>query len=185
MGNIRKVELVNLVIFVFGSYIDYKYLEVEEDLIKEFGDIDYISDTLDFDKFTYYYTSEMGQRIQGKLVSFKRLIHPESLANIKLITNKIEEQNSVDGKRKINFDPGFIHHSQFVLASTKHWANRIYLSKGIYAEITLMYINGKFIPFEHTYPNYKDEKYLEELINIRSLYLDKRKEYYNKWKLAY
>jgi hypothetical protein len=180
MGNVRKVELVNLVVFVFGSYIDYKYLEIEEELIKNFGEIDYISETLDFDKFTYYYTNEMGQKVQGKLVSFKRLIHPGSLVNIKLITNKIEKMCSVDGKRKINFDPGFIHHSQFVLASTKHWANRIYISNGIYAEITLMYIDGKFIPFEHTYPNYKDEKYLEELTKIRNMYLEKRKEYYNK-----
>ncbi|AKI96963.1 DUF4416 family protein [Kosmotoga pacifica] len=178
MGQIKKTELVNLVIFVFSSYIEYRFTEVKPVLEKEFGSIDYTSRTLDFDKYTYFYNDEMGHKLQGKLVSFKRLIHPSQLAEIKLRTNEIEKDFAIEGKRKINLDPGYIHHTQFVLASTKHWANRIYIGRGINAEVTLMFLNGAFRPLEYTYPNYKDQEYIEELTKIRELYLKKRKEYY-------
>jgi len=174
----RRTEMVNLVMFIFSSYIDYRFTELEPILEKEFGDIDYLSRTLDFDKYTYFYNEEMGHKLQGKLVSFVHLIHPSELAEIKLKTNKLEMDFAVEGKRKINIDPGYIHHTQFVLASTKHWANRIYIGRGINAEVTLMFLNGAFRPLEYTYPNYKDKDYIDELSKIRELYLKKRKEYY-------
>lgn len=176
MGRIKKTELVNLVIFTFSSYIEYRYTEIEPILEKEFGPIDYVSAALPFDKYTYYYNDEMGYKLEGKLLSFKRMIHPSELSLIKGITNSIEKDFAIDGSRKINLDPGYIHHAQFVLASTKHWANRIYIGNGMYAEITLMYLNGKFTPYNYTYPNYKDEEYIKELTKIRNLYLEKRKE---------
>ncbi|MFO7881413.1 MAG: DUF4416 family protein [Kosmotogaceae bacterium] len=178
MSNVRNAELVNLVIFVFSSYIDYRFTEIQPVLEKKFGPMDYISKTLDFDKYTLYYNEEMGNKLQGKLLSFKRLIHPSELAEIKLLTNNMEQEFQVDGKRKINIDPGFIHHAQFVLASTKHWANRIYVGRGIYAEVTLMYVHGEFKELEYTYPNYRDKEYKEELASIREMYLRKRKDHY-------
>ncbi|OAA31238.1 hypothetical protein AT15_07000 [Kosmotoga arenicorallina S304] len=178
MGQVKRTEMVNLVMFIFSSYIDYRFTEIEPILEKEFGAIDYLSCTLDFDKYTYFYNEEMGHKLQGKLVSFEPLIHPSELAEIKLKTNEIERGFSIEGKRKINIDPGYIHHAQFVLASTKHWANRIYIGRGINAEVTLMFLNGAFRPLEYTYPNYKDKEYIDELTKIRELYLKKRKEYY-------
>lgn len=176
MSEVRKIELVNLVIFVFASYIDYRLQEIQPILEKEFGPIDYISKTLDFDKFTSYYNAEMGYKLEGKLLSFKRLIHPQQLSLIKRITNSLEENLSIEGKRKVNLDPGYIHHAQFVLASTKHWANRVYIGDSIYAEITLEYIHGQLRPLPYTYPNYRDCEYIEELMKIREQYLNKRKE---------
>ncbi|MFW6120202.1 MAG: DUF4416 family protein [Petrotogales bacterium] len=178
MGDVRNAELVNLVIFVFSSHIDYRFTEIQPVMEKRFGPIDYISKTLDFDKYTLYYNEEMGYKLQGKLLSFKRLIHPSELAEIKLLTNKMELEFQVDGSRKINIDPGFIQHAQFVLASTKHWANRIYIGRGIYAEVTLMYVHGEFKEVDYTYPNYRDREYKEELTSIRELYLEKRRDYY-------
>jgi len=46
---------------------------------------------------------------------------------------------------------------QFVLATTKMWPHRIYIGQGIYAEPTLMYINGRWKDYDFTYPNYKEE----------------------------
>lgn len=176
MGDLRRTELVNLVTFIFGSYIDYRLQEVQPILERRFGPVDYISKTLDFDRFTSFYNDEMGYKLSGKLLSFKRLIHPQQLSLIKRATNSIEIDLSVDGKRKVNIDPGYVHHAQFVLASTKHWANRIYIGDGMYAEITLMFINGQFSPLSYTYPNYRDREYIEELMKIREQYLQKRKE---------
>ena len=119
----------------------------------------------------------MGEGVRGKLLSFERLIHPYQLADIKNITNEIEQKYAVNGNRRFNIDPGYIHHMQFVLATTKMWPHRIYIGKGIYAETTLMYVNGKWKDYDFTYPNYKEEEYKKELEKIRLKYLQKRKKF--------
>ncbi|MFN4190391.1 MAG: DUF4416 family protein, partial [Pseudothermotoga sp.] len=124
-----------------------------------------------------YYDREMGSDLKGKLLSFERLIHPSLLADVKIFTNQLEEKYAVEGKRKFNMDPGYVHHSNFVLASTKSWANRVYLKNGIYAEVTLLYLSGEFRHWEFTYPNYRSEDYKRELEYVRQLYLSKRREF--------
>ena len=175
MGSVRPPDLVNLVMFVFAPSVDYWVGEITPKLEKHFGPVDYVSPELDFEKYTFYYSEEMGYGIKGKLISFERLIHPSQLPDVKLTTNEIEEELSVEGKRRVNIDPGYIHHTQFVLASTKPWGNRIYLGKGIYAEVTLIYHRGKFVHFDYTYPNYREEDYKNELEIIRKLFLKKRR----------
>jgi len=180
MGEVRIIEPVNLVIYIFSAQVDYWFDQVKEDLVREFGPIDYLSPLLDFGKYTLYYDKEMGSGIVGKLISFERLIHPSLLASIKIKTNEIEQRYAVDGKRRFNLDPGYVHHMQFVLATTKMWPHRIYIGQGIYAEPTLMYINGRWKDYDFTYPNYKEEVYKKELEKIRSMYLEKRKAYLKK-----
>lgn len=177
MGKVRKPEWVKLVIFAFSSFLEYRLQDTQPFLENYFGKIDYQSELLDFGKYTFYYAKEMGNGpIQGQLLSFEELIHPCELARIKLKTNEIEERMQAEGKRTINLDSGYIHHTQFVLASTKHWANRVYIGQGIYAEITLMFVEGKFTPLPYTYPNYCAQEYIQPLTEIRELYLAKRKE---------
>ncbi|HCL98231.1 MAG TPA: DUF4416 family protein [Fervidobacterium sp.] len=180
MGEVRIIEPVNLVIYIFSAQVDYWFDQVKEDLVREFGPMDYLSPLLDFGKYTLYYDKEMGSGIVGKLISFERLIHPSLLASIKIKTNEIEQRYAVDGKRRFNLDPGYVHHMQFVLATTKMWPHRIYIGQGIYAEPTLMYINGRWKDYDFTYPNYKEEVYKKELEKIRSMYLEKRKAYLKK-----
>lgn len=177
MGKVRRVDLVNLVMFFFSSQVEYWLSEVENELIEKFGPIDYKSDILDFEKYTLYYNKEMGEGVKGILLSFERLIHPYQLADIKNMTNEIEQRYAVKGNRRFNIDPGYIHHMQFVLATTKMWPHRIYIGKGIYAETTLMYINGRWKDYDFTYPNYKEEEYKRELEKIRPKYLEKRKKF--------
>src|SRR6056297_2074846 len=176
MGRIRKAELVNLIVFAFGRYIDYRLTDVKFELVKNFGDIDYISDPLDFGKYTHYYNKEMGEgKIEGKVISFKNLIHPAELAHAKLITNKIEQNHILDGNRTINLDSGYVHHTQFVLASTKPQGHRIYIGKGIYAEVTLHFAEGAYKPLKYTYPNYANQEYIHEITKVRKAFLKKRK----------
>lgn len=181
MGEVRVIEPVNLVIYIFSAQVDYWFDQVKDDLVREFGPMDYTSPVLDFGKYTLYYDKEMGSSIMGKLIGFERLIHPSLLASIKIKTNEIEQKYAVDGKRRFNLDPGYIHHMQFVLATTKMWPHRIYIGQGIYAEPTLMYINGRWKDYDFTYPNYKEEVYKKELEKIRSMYLEKRKAYFKKF----
>lgn len=175
MGKVSSPEMVNLVIFMFSPYLDYWFKEITPLLEESFGKIDYISKELDFGRYTTYYDRELGPGSKGKLIGFERLIHPSLIADVKLKTNQLEMAFAVEGKRKFNLDPGYIHHMNFVLASTKSWTNRIYVGKGVYAEITLMYLNGSFRHWEFTYPNYANDEYKRELEHIRNLYLEKRR----------
>ena len=62
---------------------------------------------------------------------------------MKLFTNKVEQafavRTAVGEARRVNLDVGYICLAKLVLASTKDHAHRIYLSDGIYAEITLRF----------------------------------------------
>ena len=97
----------------------------------------------------------MGDNLFRKLISFEKLIKPETLSDIKLFTNSIENEHLAEGgKRIVNIDPGYISLEKLVLATGKNFAHRIYLRNGIYADLTLVYKNGDFQPLEWTFPDY-------------------------------
>jgi len=147
-------------------------------LIKKFGEVDIESNTQPFN-FTDYYEEEFGENLMQKLFSFSTLIRQDELAEIKIITNSIEN-NMAHHKRKINLDPGYITLNKYILASTKNGPSRIYLNQGIYAEITLRFINKSFVSCEYTYPNYKTYEYINFLTSVRQKYKLQLKEDSNK-----
>jgi len=57
-----------------------------------------------------------------------------------------------------------------VLATTKNYSHRLYLGKGIYAEVTLKYEDGRYKPLPWTYPDYRSEEYMEFFDSIREKY---------------
>ena len=161
-------------------YKDNKYfLESAALLKKKFGAIDYTSKEINFN-FTDYYAKEMGQNLKRKFISFKRLIKPGKLANIKLFCIGIEKKLARGNKRMINIDPGYLNQSRLILASTKDFSHRIYLKKGAYAEITLIYTKKRFKDLEWTFPDYRTEVYKSILNEIRRIYtsqLNERKQH--------
>lgn len=147
--------------------------ELEEDLQGKLGPIGEKSELFSFD-FTNYYQDEMGKKIKRRFYSFRNLINPEKLADIKLMTNEIEssfsDPETFDVKRPVNIDPGYIGLSKMVLATTKNFSHRIYLRKGIYAEVTLRYEDGSFRPQPWTYPDYESDNYLKFFDKLRDKY---------------
>jgi len=77
--------------------------------------------------FTDYYDDEMGENLKKQFLSFEKLIMPDQLADIKNSTNEIETKYSIEGKRTVNLDPGYLEESKLILASTKNFSHRIYL----------------------------------------------------------
>ena len=138
-------------------------------LRRYFGEVDFQSESVPFTQ-TAYYEKELGPCLFRKFLAFRRLIEPSSLADIKLITNRIENRLSRKGKRTVNLDPGYLELAKLILASTKNYSHRIYLGKGIYAELTLMYRGNKFFPLEWTYPDYRTEWSLRVMQDIRQVY---------------
>lgn len=152
------------------------FSEIEARLIDRFGPVDLESAVFLFD-FTDYYEAEMGQELFRKFISFHKLIPQESLPDVKLFTNSLEEELSIiiRGKpcRRLNLDPGYLNGDKVVLATTKNRSHRIYIGQGIYADPHLRYYKGVYQPFEWTYPDYRTGEALDFFLRARKLYLDK------------
>lgn len=142
-----------------------------------FGSVQSESGIYCMDDFTDYYRREMGPDLSKLILAFERGPEPDSLAEIKNTTCKIEEELSVrnvDGStaRRVNLDPGFLTPSKLVLASTKCYSHRIYLGKGVFGDLTLLYEKGAFKFLEWTYPDYKSETVLRFLAGVRKTLLE-------------
>ncbi|MFC1501042.1 DUF4416 family protein [Elusimicrobiota bacterium] len=120
--------------------------------------------------FTGYYAKEMGNALLRKWVSFEKLIDPSNLSDIKLFSNKTEDHLASSGLRQINIDPGYVDTAKIVLASTKDFSHRIFLSKDIYGEITSIYKHDNYVALPWTYPDYKSETALNFFKKIREGY---------------
>ena len=168
MGNITHPLPVKLICGIIANN-ERLFLEVEKILSKKFGPIDVKSQIFDFN-FTDYYEKEMGAPLSRRLLAFKPLIQQDALADIKIMTNKLELAFCHQGKRQINIDPGYLLLERFVLASGKNFAHRIYLGQGIYADLTLIYRKGAFRELPWTYPDYADEPILGFLAQVRRKY---------------
>ena len=176
MGKISFPKPAKLIMSMFTSD-EYLFGQCKDILIDKFGKIDMESNAQPFN-FTDYYEKEFGKKLIQNLFSFSTLIRQDELAEIKRITNDLESnfsrnniKKNISGlKRKINLDPGYITLNKYILASTKDGPSRIYLDQGIYAEITLRFINKSFVPCEYTYPNYKTNEYVNFLNSVRQKY---------------
>ena len=140
-----------------------------------FGPIDTISPWLPFD-YTDYYAAEMGKPLFRRMFAFRRLIAQDELADIKLRTNDIENECRFNEKRRINIDPGYLLREKFVLATGKNYSHRIFIGKGIYADLTLIYRKGGFQSLEWTYPDYADRYVQDFLLRVRKRYVMQLKQ---------
>ena len=174
MGKIKEPLPVKLVASVFAASGELLG-EAKTRLGQEFGPLDYVSELLPFDHTTYY-AAEFGESLKRRFVAFEKLVHPGELAEIKLLTNALETEWAVEGKRRINIDPGYVSHSKLVLATTKNHAHRIYLGQGIYAEVTLHFRDGTFRAWPWTYPDYASPPLTAIFNQIRGLYVKRLRE---------
>jgi hypothetical protein len=156
MAEIKEPQKV----LAFAGLIFIKDFDIELAL-KEFkrlvGSVIKKSEILPF-IHTNYYNKEMGENLLRQWVLFEKLISPDLLVELKCKSNEVEKKFlNENGGRKINIDPGLVSLSNIILASTKNYSHRIYLGKGIYAEVTLIYKDHQFKTLEWTYPDYREE----------------------------
>jgi len=150
-------------------YNDRQILDkAEPAIIKKFGKVDSASREIPFVQ-TKYYESEMGTNLKRRFISMERLMGNEKYWKVKLFTNKLERKLSLKGKRRVNIDPGIISLSKLVLLTAKDYAHRLYLSDGIFAEVTLSFKGASFQPLEYTYPDYKTKEYIDFLNKVRGI----------------
>ena len=157
------------IVFIGILYSDKTILDKVLPLLQDkFGKILFQSNIRSWE-YSDHYNKELGSQIYRNFIFFDEVIDPSTLADIKLLTNSIEAIYSRNGKRDINLDPGYITLAKVVLASTKNYSHRIYIGKGIYAELALLYKNHQFIAMPYTYNDYKDQTNLIMFMKIRNL----------------
>lgn len=157
------------------------YQAVKAKLAGIFSPVDLESEVFNFD-FTTYYNEEMGTPLFRRFISFKALIPPEQLPDIKLLTNKIEIETAAAGKRTINLDPGYLSEANVIIATTKNYYHRVPLQKGIYAHMEYVIKGKKICPLEWTYPDFKSAGYLDFFQELRQLFKKEIKEMREKGK---
>lgn len=134
------------------------------------GQVALASTAFDFTE-TDYYRATMGSDLKKQFFAFERLISPDRLVESKLQSNRWETEYAAahrgDETRPLNLDPGYLTLAKFVLASTKdHW-HRLYLGRGINAEVTLHFRGGAWQPSEWTYPDYRRSDFHEFFVQCR------------------
>lgn len=173
MGKIKTPKLVTPIASIFTSNEDL-FCYVKSTLSKSLGKCIYKSALLPFDR-TDYYSAEMGENLKRRIFAFKTLVDPSELPSLKNWTNNLEKGLAIDKKRRVNIDIGYVSLSKLVLATTKDYSHRLYLGKGIYGEVTLRFLKGRFQPWPWTYPDYASDKYCEIFNQIRELHRQKLK----------
>ncbi len=148
----RSPNMVKLVLSsIYSERSNWEFCRKKLD--ERFGAVDYQGSENAF-SHTDYYCREMGSPLARQFLSFERLLNPGDLVQIKLFTNSLETEVANDGNRSVNLDPGHLGMGQFVLATGKPAAHRIYLDQGIYADLALIYERGSFRALPWTYPDY-------------------------------
>ncbi len=133
------------------------------------GRMDYRGQSHPF-TLTDYYREEMGSELVRVIVSFASLTSPELLVDFKMDMTGVEEDFSSGGKRRVNIDPGYIDFHKLVLASFKPGPQKIYLSRGVYADPVMYYRDGGFVSSPWTFPDFASGIYHRDLESIREIY---------------
>jgi hypothetical protein len=120
---------------------------------------------------TNYYLKEMGSGLKRQFIFFKRLVNPGIMPDLKLKTIEMENKRlNADGGRRINLDPGYLDSARVLLVSAKDFSHRVYIGKGIYGEVTLVYSGNDYQILPYTYPDFRFREYQDLFREARRLY---------------
>jgi len=146
----------------------------QDELVNQWGPTDLESDFFPF-TYTDYYSKQMGgASLMRKFISFDTLIAPETLSEIKMTTNQIEEKIKTklqSPHRTVNIDPGLISDSSLIMATVKDFAHRVPLQKGIYGHLEFLFGKKEIRILSWTYPDFKNKTYHSFFLAARKKYL--------------
>lgn len=177
MAEAKPFAPAKLIVGIISSQ-DAISARTEEAVTAIYGPVDLRSPAFPFDQ-TDYYDKQMGKGLRRLFLSFSRLVPPESLSDIKVRTNALEEEIKKSFAREsriVNIDPGILTTSALIMATAKDFAHRVPLRQGIYAHLELLFSRNavKLLPW--TYPDFKQEGYQRFFFEARQAYLRQLKE---------
>ncbi|MFN3813801.1 MAG: DUF4416 family protein [Aquificaceae bacterium] len=137
--------------------------------------VEHITEPFFFPHIQKYYSKEMGENIFKVYASLRGLINGKNLVDFKLWAINQEAIFSQDRKRRLNIDPGYVDESHLVLTSSKKRGGRLYLGRGVYAEMEYLFVHGGFRALYWTYADYRDRKVKGFFEMVRRGFLDELK----------
>lgn len=164
-SDLTKVKLIAAILLQKESVLE----EALQLLKTTFSEIDFSGHFFPFTT-TDYYIPEMGSNLQRGIISFTKLVSPGFLVDSKLLARDLEKSMSREGKRRVNIDVGYLDLFKVVLASFKSRSNKIYMDKGVWADMVLIFEKGKFNAPPWGFPDFKSGIYDKDLVQIRNCY---------------
>ena len=157
------------VLSVFSSRWDDFWPGLLPRLESFLGELDFAGEPLAFTRTTYY-QAEFGAPLERRLLAFARMVKQDRLPEIKLWAHALEQEYALGGKRLFNLDPGLLTQERFVLATGKNFTHRIYLGRGVFADLTLIYQAGRWQALPWTFPDYAAPELQAQLTVLRNKY---------------
>ncbi len=171
MGDIHQTEPVLFLLAAFSRHdaaLDWARARAES----AWGKIALESPRFEFAE-TDYYEPTMGSGLRKCFFALEPPVDPVVLVDRKIETNDLELEYAKRAghvePRPLNLDPGYLTPAKLVLASTKDHAHRLYLARGIYAEVTLYYKDRRWQHREWTFPDYRRDDYQQFFSACREL----------------
>ena len=168
MGNPTPSEPALRILAAFSRYPE-GLAWARQTAVAAWGPIALESQVFAFEE-TDYYQATMGPGLSKCFWAFETLYDPAEMVETKLQTNRWEEDYARaagrEEPRPLKLDP----------ASTKDYAHRIYLSRGIYAEVTLQYQDRGWRDHRWTFPDYKRADYQEFFTQARNYLRARQKQ---------
>ena len=139
-------------------------------LESRFGEAELVSPLYPFD-LSDYYEKEMGSFLSRRWYCFSKLLDASEIAEWKYFCESIEN-DYLDRKtnRTVNIDPGYLDYGKLVLASFKSAPDKIYMGRGVWAHTCLRYGHGSFKAPDHSFPDFKDGRFNDFMLEARRLY---------------
>ncbi len=139
-------------------------------LESRFGKAELASPLYPFD-LSGYYEKEMGAFLSRRWYCFSKLWDASELAEWKYLCGNIENDFlDLKGNRTVNIDPGYLDYGKLVLASFKSAPDKIYMGRGVWAHMCLRYGRGSFTAPDHSFPDFKDGRFNDFMLEARRLY---------------
>lgn len=168
-GGVRLPQ--NVVLFNAVMYNPDYVVDPLPVLEEVFGEVFCKTDIFPFDH-TDYYIKEFGTGLQKFFVAHRVKFLPDRIVEMKLRAVELEDRFKIEGKRRLNVDPGYVAIEKIVAASTKNFTHRIYLGKGIYADLQLSRRGQRYEPHPWTFYDYKRCDVLEFFDKVRKSLMD-------------
>jgi hypothetical protein len=158
---------------LFGSFLFRKDLH-SKDSLQEVWEKNYgqsFSFVPDQNPLNAYYSKEMGHDLSRIFFITTSTFERDYLLSSKLLALEWEQNWSVEGKRLVNVDTGFLSLENFLLATTKNYSHRIYIGQNLFADLTYYFHQSELQSLPWTYPDYLDDQKKDLFLWARSFLL--------------